>query len=147
MTSAQHAPSRRRTRRQVDAACDARLGTLIRNRRLELGLSQTALATTLGVSFQQVQKYEKGTNQVSVSRLLQIATALRAPLDYFLDLRARPIPHEAIDVDLARALSRIRSPRIKRALIGLARALALGGGASLSRADQSVRDKRHAARR
>lgn len=124
MRSARHGAEKpRRARRQLDAAFDARLGTLIRNRRLELGLSQSVLAAALGLTFQQVQKYEKGTNQLSVSRLLQLAAALRVPLRYFLDLRTRPSRAEAIDMELARALSRVRDPRAKRALLGLARAL------------------------
>jgi len=60
---------------------DAIVGQTIRLLRLERRLSQTALARKIGVSFQQVQKYENGTNRVGASRMVQIAQALRVPLD------------------------------------------------------------------
>ena len=62
---------------------DAFVGTRIALRRAALGLSQTALATRLGISFQQVQKYESGSNRVSASRLHQIAMALALPVMRF----------------------------------------------------------------
>ena len=62
---------------------DAFVGTRIAHRRAALGLSQTALATRLGISFQQVQKYESGSNRVSASRLHQIALALALPVMRF----------------------------------------------------------------
>src|SRR5215469_8390365 len=60
---------------------DAVVGQTIRLLRLQKRLSQTALAQKIGVSFQQVQKYENGTNRVGASRMVQIAQALRVPLD------------------------------------------------------------------
>src|SRR4029079_13983217 len=57
---------------------DVLVGSRVRVRRLELGLSQTALANELGVTFQQVQKYEKGTNRIGASRLHAMASALGA---------------------------------------------------------------------
>lgn len=62
---------------------DTFVGTRIAQRRSALGLSQTALATRLGISFQQVQKYESGSNRVSASRLHQIAMALALPVMRF----------------------------------------------------------------
>jgi transcriptional regulator with XRE-family HTH domain len=59
-------------------AVDLRIGALIRARRLELGMSQTVLAEAVGVTFQQIQKYEKGINRVSASTLMDVATALDA---------------------------------------------------------------------
>ncbi len=56
---------------------DVALGCRIRLRRRELGLSQAHLARQLGITFQQVQKYERGTNRVSFSRFVEIAQALR----------------------------------------------------------------------
>lgn len=64
-------------------AIDKHVGDRIRVRRVQLGMSQERLADALGITFQQVQKYEKGTNRVSVGRLHQIASALEVPLDYF----------------------------------------------------------------
>lgn len=62
---------------------DVALGTLIRARRIEAGMSQDELAGKLGVSFQQVQKYEKGVNRVNAIRLQAIAKALDESMDYF----------------------------------------------------------------
>lgn len=57
-------------------AIDLRLGQRVRGRRLEIGMSQERLADLLGVTFQQVQKYEKGVNRIAASRLYDICIAL-----------------------------------------------------------------------
>ena len=62
---------------------DLHVGLKIRNRRKELCLSQTDLGREVGVSFQQLQKYEHGTDRVGASRLAAIAKALRVPVAYF----------------------------------------------------------------
>jgi transcriptional regulator with XRE-family HTH domain len=59
---------------------DAYIGAQMRDRRTALGLSQAALGEKLGVSFQQVQKYESGANRVSAARLFEICKALKVPL-------------------------------------------------------------------
>lgn len=64
---------------------DAGIGKLIRMRRVERKISQASLGETLGVSFQQVQKYENGVNRVGAARLQQIASALEVPVTYFYD--------------------------------------------------------------
>jgi transcriptional regulator with XRE-family HTH domain len=64
---------------------DLELGKRIRLRRVEIDISQSGLADKLGVTFQQVQKYEKGVNRVGASRLQQIATALDVPVTFFFD--------------------------------------------------------------
>ena len=64
---------------------DIELGRRIRLRRVEIDISQSALADKVGVTFQQVQKYEKGVNRVGASRLQQIATALDVPVTFFFD--------------------------------------------------------------
>lgn len=74
---------------------DLYVGQRIRRRRVELGVSQETLARGLKISFQQVQKYEKGTNRVGGSRLAQIATILEVPPEYFFDgapglMRSKP---------------------------------------------------------
>jgi len=61
-------------------AVDAYIGARMRERRLELGMSQDALGNGLGVSFQQIQKYESGKNRVSAARLFDICKALNASL-------------------------------------------------------------------
>ena len=64
---------------------DAHVGARIRLRRTLLGLSQTALADAIGLTFQQVQKYEKGSNRVSAGRLWQFAQVLEVPVAFFFD--------------------------------------------------------------
>jgi transcriptional regulator with XRE-family HTH domain len=64
-------------------ADDRRVGQRIRQRRLELDMSQETLAVELGLSFQQIQKYEKGVNRVGAGRLREIARMLRVPIGYF----------------------------------------------------------------
>lgn len=64
---------------------DVHVGAKIRTRRKELGLSQQALAEACGVSFQQIQKYERGANRLSCSVLVMAAAALQAPPGYFVD--------------------------------------------------------------
>ena len=61
------------------------LGKKLRMRRLSLGLTQTKVAQAINVTFQQIQKYEKGTNGVSSSRLLQLSHFLKVPTNYFYD--------------------------------------------------------------
>ena len=64
---------------------DGVIGNRLRARRLEMHISQSELAEALGVSFQQVQKYEKGVNRIGSSRLVQIANHLQVDTAYFLD--------------------------------------------------------------
>lgn len=70
-------------------ASDREFGERIRARRVEVGMSQDELGKTLGVSFQQIQKYEKGVNRVSATRLGQIAKALDIGTDYFLHVASK----------------------------------------------------------
>ncbi len=66
-------------------AIDKKVGQRVRTRRLEVGMSQERLAELLGVTFQQVQKYEKGVNRIAVSRLFDIANALEMPAGRFFE--------------------------------------------------------------
>ena len=61
------------------------LGKKLRMRRLSLGLTQTKVANAINVTFQQIQKYEKGTNGVSSSRLIQLSKYLKVPVTYFFE--------------------------------------------------------------
>ena len=61
------------------------LGKKLRMRRLSLGLTQTKVAQAINVTFQQIQKYEKGTNGVSSSRLMQLSSFLKVPITYFFE--------------------------------------------------------------
>ena len=69
----------------MEESFNAHLGKKLRMRRLSLGLTQTKVANAINVTFQQIQKYEKGTNGVSSSRLLQLSEFLKVPVNYFYD--------------------------------------------------------------
>ena len=61
------------------------LGEMLKKRRLALGLTQTKVAKAINVTFQQIQKYEKGTNGVNSIRLLQLSNYLKVPISYFFE--------------------------------------------------------------
>jgi transcriptional regulator with XRE-family HTH domain len=66
-------------------ATDKHVGARVRMRREALRISQSTLADALGISFQQIQKYEAGTNRISASRLQQIADILKVPIPFFFE--------------------------------------------------------------
>lgn len=109
---------------------DIEIGGRIRHTRKVRGLSQTELGNVIGVTFQQIQKYERGTNRVSVSALILIARAL--DVSPAMLLGGRPIERPNIDWRLLseggahefmQAMGRIRSQRKRRVVLDLARAL------------------------
>ena len=69
----------------MEESFNAHLGRKLRMRRLSLGLTQTKVANAINVTFQQIQKYEKGTNGVSSSRLIQLSNFLKVPITYFFE--------------------------------------------------------------
>ena len=73
---------------------DVYLGKRLRRRRRLLGLTQQQLAVTVGVRFQQIQKYECGANRISAARLWQLSEALDVPIGYFYDGLAEQARHE-----------------------------------------------------
>ena len=75
---------------------DKHVGSRVRMRRMMLGMSQEKLGDALGLTFQQVQKYEKGANRVSASRLQQIASILQVPVPFFFE-GAPNIPGHKVD--------------------------------------------------
>src|SRR5690606_5983575 len=79
---------------------DIALGAAVRIRRRTIGMSQEALADQCGVSFQQIQKYENGANRISVSRLVQIARALRCRVVDRLDALDTPDREHPAELDL-----------------------------------------------
>lgn len=122
---------------------DVHVGQRIRLRRMVLGLSQEKLAEGLGLTFQQVQKYEKGVNRVGASRLFDLARVLEVPVAYFFDGLLPPAPAfpapSHVDVptvpssdpglkretlELIRAYNSIRDPIVRRRVYDLARTLA-----------------------
>jgi len=69
----------------MDDNFNIHLGKKLRMRRLSLGLTQTKVALAINVTFQQIQKYEKGTNGVSSNRLMQLSQFLKVPIIYFFE--------------------------------------------------------------
>jgi len=121
---------------------DSHVGSRVRLRRLELGMSQEKLAEQLGITFQQVQKYERGTNRIGASRLHQIALVLQTPITYFFEgasdsslpsgQEASPLAQALSDpatVRLVRAFASIEDPQLKQKAIGIIEAIA-GTGTS-----------------
>lgn len=124
---------------------DIHVGSRIRLRRNMLGMSQEKLGEGLGITFQQIQKYEKGTNRIGASRLQHIATVLEVPVSFFFE-DAPGSPQEAagmgesksenfvIDflsssegLQLNRAFVQIKDPKVRRKVVDLVRALAGDG--------------------
>ena len=113
---------------------DAMVGARVRMLRERRKMSQTALGEAIGVSFQQVQKYERGANRISASALYQIARALGvSPSDFFEGLQ--PQTENAMEWsrlvdpqvrDLVDGFSRIPSSKVKAKLVELVEALAVG---------------------
>jgi transcriptional regulator with XRE-family HTH domain len=103
---------------------DQIVGARIRDRRVMMGLSQEAVAVAIGISFQQLQKYEYGSNRVSVSRLCDIAKVLEVDPAYFLDPFSsyKPDVHKAATKDEADMLKYMRSmsDKARKAILGVA---------------------------
>lgn len=123
---------------------DAHVGNRLRERRNALGLSQGQVAERLGLTFQQVQKYEKGQNRIGAGRLYRIATILAVPVGYFFDgigdgadfvePGGAPCPERDLDSfaasaegrALAAAFHRIEDEATRRQLVDLVETLASG---------------------
>lgn len=115
---------------------DLHVGIRIRMRRKEMGVSQERLADALGITFQQVQKYERGANRVSASKLWEIAAALKTPVAYFYDglgdreavTGQRDAAQEFLlsseGIELVAAFPRITEPAIRRKIVELVRVVA-----------------------
>lgn len=123
---------------------DAHVGACIRLRRKTLGMSQSVLSGHLGVSFQQLQKYEKGTNRVGASRLQKIAEALEVPVSFFfvdapsqvIATNDAGIPNQSNTVDflaspegfqLNQAFAKITDPKVRAKVGALVKAVAAEG--------------------
>jgi transcriptional regulator with XRE-family HTH domain len=117
---------------------DRHVGSRVRLRRVMLNLNQTDLASRLGLSYQQVQKYETGTNRIGASRLQQISHILKVPVAFFFEgapgltqsrtrRNERPLPDYVIEflstsdgVALAKAFTRMRNIKLRRRIVRLA---------------------------
>jgi transcriptional regulator with XRE-family HTH domain len=131
---------------KVPNPIDRHVGARVRMRRMLIGMSQEKLGEALGLTFQQIQKYEKGANRISASRLQQISEALNTPLAYFFN--GAPVSEGAAQAGLAeaaasdnyfsdfvmtseglslnRAFARISDPKVRKKIIDLVSVLADG---------------------
>lgn len=111
-----------------DTEINKHIGDRMRTRRKLLGKTQENLAEALGLTFQQIQKYEKGTNSVSAPRLLQLAQALDVPVSFFFDGLGEggaAHPEDAVsitDIRTARDIAGM-DPTVRDAFRSLARTL------------------------
>ena len=121
---------------------DVHVGSRVRQRRTLLGMSQEKLGDALGLTFQQVQKYEKGTNRVGASRLQQIAQILQVPVSFFFEgaphspgysggMSEAPSPAYVADflatsdgLSLTKAFMRIKSSKLRRRIVDLVEQIA-----------------------
>jgi transcriptional regulator with XRE-family HTH domain len=123
---------------------DRHVGSRVRMRRVLVGLSQEKLGEALGLTFQQVQKYEKGTNRIGASRLQQMSRILGVPVEYFFDGAPQFAQRELVTgledqgdtayvadflatnegIQLNRAFLRIRDPKLRRKVVELVSAIA-----------------------
>ena len=131
-------------------AVDRHIGKRLRERRLEIAMSQERLAEVLGVTFQQVQKYEKGVNRIGASRLFQISKILDVPVQFFFEeapytgdgnsVRGMAEPESEAFIleflnsreglELNRAFVKIGDPKVRKSVVNLVRALSGSSTAS-----------------
>src|SRR3990172_8460682 len=120
--------------KKIPNPVDKHVGSRVRMRRMMLGMSQEKLGDALDLTFQQVQKYEKGTNRMGSSRLQQIANILQVPVTFFfegvpgqprIDGKA-PSPAYVSDflatsdgLALTRAFTRIKSAKLRRSIVNV----------------------------
>ena len=136
----------------IPSPVDVHVGARLRVRRTLLGMSQTPLGEAIGVSFQQMQKYEKGTNRIGSSRLYDVARVLDVPIEFFFDdmptavAASSPVVGEnktkkppsyepnplakRETLELVRAYYKITDPQIRKRLYELTKALAAAASSS-----------------
>jgi len=119
---------------------DVHVGLQVRLRRKELKISQERLAEALGLTFQQVQKYERGANRISASKLYEIARALQVPIGWFFEGLSDPTVNNGAErgaetpfahsflttqegIDLANLFPKVTRRRVRRRLVDLVRAM------------------------
>ena len=122
---------------------DKHVGSRVRKRRMMLSMSQEKLGDALGLTFQQVQKYEKGTNRIGASRLQQIAHILQVPVSFFFEgaphvegmpvggMSEAPSPAYVSDflatsdgLSLTKAFMRIKNSKLRRRIVDLVEQIA-----------------------
>ena len=122
---------------------DAQVGNRVRLRRMLIGMSQERLGELLGLTFQQVQKYEKGVNRIGAGRLFEIARILGVPIDFFYDGVAAPAEglvdatppvmefmSSGEGLQLSLAFMKIKDPKVRKRVLDLVKSLAEEEGAA-----------------
>ncbi len=124
---------------------DRHVGSRVRMRRMMLGMSQEKLGNALGLTFQQVQKYEKGTNRIGASRLQQISQVLQVPVSFFFEgapaagmgtrvegMSEAPSPAyisdflaTSVGLALSKAFLRITDSKLRRRIVDLVEQIAI----------------------
>ncbi len=129
----------------IPSPVDVHVGARLRVRRTLLGMSQTTLGEAIGLTFQQVQKYERGSNRISASRLFALTRVLDVPIEYFFDdmptavaassptlggSRAKKLPSYEPDpmakretLELVRAYYKITNPQVRKQLFEMTKTL------------------------
>ena len=136
---------------------DKQVGSRVRMRRMLLGMSQERLGQALGVTFQQVQKYEKGVNRIGASRLQQLSDILEVAPSYFFEDTERSLPPgfaesnptfslsqlvpTAESLMLLRTFLRIGNPRLRRRVLDLVVALAEEGETDAGGSTKPIADQ------
>lgn len=123
---------------------DAHVGGRVRLRRMVIGMSQDKLGELLGLTFQQVQKYEKGVNRIGASRIFELSRILDVPIHYFFedfdgatnqsygfaeakgDDNVMQLLRSPEGVELCRFFSEIKDPKVRKRVLDLVRTLAEG---------------------
>jgi transcriptional regulator with XRE-family HTH domain len=122
---------------------DKHVGSRVRMRRMMVGMSQEKLGDALGLTFQQVQKYEKGTNRIGASRIQQISHILQVPVAFFFEgapppsdqpveaMNGAPSPSYVSDflastdgLALTKSFTRIKDPKLRRRIVELVEQIA-----------------------
>lgn len=121
---------------------DKHVGARVRMRRLLIGMSQEKLGTALGITFQQIQKYEKGANRIGASRLQQMSEVLGVPVSYFFeDAQGEALSPGFSDkkgdyvadflatsegLQLTKSFMKVKDPKVRRRIVDLVSSLAEG---------------------
>lgn len=119
---------------------DRQVGERMRRRRILLGLTQDQVADALGISYQQIQKYETGANRISAGRLAQIAEVLEIMPGWLFgatEAADEPGSSSRAVIELVRNFSRIEDDRVRSHLMSLMRALSGGGDAEVEADDDA----------
>lgn len=121
---------------------DQKIGSALKKRRMERGMSQPAIAKVMGISFQQVQKYENGKNRIAASRLYEFAKVLNTPVSHFYSALAKVTDEGSLafayrlsldgsmderfsrqTYEMMHCYNRLKTPRARSALLDMAKAV------------------------